>query len=129
IATNYLGHFALTARLLPLLVRAPRSRVVSLSSIAHRSGAIELGDLQSRNYKPWRAYGQTKLAMLMFALELQRQSDAHGWGLMSNAAHPGWARTDLFANGPNQSTQWSWQRVMTSLAAPLLSHSAEAGAL
>jgi NAD(P)-dependent dehydrogenase (short-subunit alcohol dehydrogenase family) len=128
-ATNYLGHFALTAQLLPLLVRGARARVVNLSSVAHRCARIDLGDLQSCNYDPWRAYGQTKLAMLMFALELQRRSDAHGWGLMSNAAHPGWARTELFANGPHTGSAWTWQRVLTSLAAPFLSHSAAAGAL
>lgn len=72
IATNYLGHFALTAQLLPLLLRGTRSRVVSLSSIAHRGARMNLGDLLSSNYDAWRAYGQTKLAMLMFALELQR---------------------------------------------------------
>jgi len=129
IATNYLGHFALTAQLLPLLLRGTRSRVVSLSSIAHRSARINLDDLQSSNYNPWRAYGQTKLAMLMFAIELQRRSDKHGWGLMSNAAHPGWARTELFANGPNTASAWTWQRVFTAMAAPFLSHSAEAGAM
>jgi NAD(P)-dependent dehydrogenase (short-subunit alcohol dehydrogenase family) len=129
LATNYLGHFALTARLLPLLIRGGQSRVVSLSSIAHRKGAIDLGDLQGKDYQPWRAYGQSKLAMLMFALELQRRSDAAGWGVMSNAAHPGWARTELFANGPNTAKGWSWQRILAALAAPLFSHSAAAGAL
>ena len=99
--TNYLGHYALTARLLPQLRRGFKPRVVNLSSLAHRSGAIDFGDLQSeRSYRPWRAYGQSKLAMLMFALELQRRSNAAGWGLMSNAAHPGFARTDLIPNGP-----------------------------
>ena len=129
LATNYLGHFALTARLLPLLIRGARSRVVNLSSIAHRKGAIDLGDLQGTDYKPWRAYGQSKLAMLMFALELQRRSDEGGWGVLSNAAHPGWARTELFANGPNTAKGWSWQRAVATLAAPLFSHSAAAGAL
>jgi NAD(P)-dependent dehydrogenase (short-subunit alcohol dehydrogenase family) len=103
--------------------------VVSLSSVAHRKGAIDLGDLQGKDYKPWRAYGQSKLAMLMFALELQRRSDAGGWGVMSNAAHPGWARTELFANGPNTAKGWNWQRIVATLAAPLFSHSAAAGAL
>jgi NAD(P)-dependent dehydrogenase (short-subunit alcohol dehydrogenase family) len=129
IGTNYLGHFALTMRLLPLMKRARNPRVVSLSSIAHRTGRIDLADFQGRNYKPWKAYAQSKLAMLMFALELQRQSDANGWGITSLAAHPGWARTDLFDNGPNTAGQWSWQRCMTALAQPLLSHSAADGAL
>jgi NAD(P)-dependent dehydrogenase (short-subunit alcohol dehydrogenase family) len=104
LATNYLGHYALTAQLLPLLRRADAPRVVQLSSLAHRGGRIDFDDLQgTRDYQPWRAYRQSKLAMLMFALELQRRSDAWGWGLTSHAAHPGWARTALIANGPASS--------------------------
>ena len=125
--TNYLGHYALTARLLPWLRRGHQSRVVSLSSLAHRSGTINLDDLQStRSYVPWKAYSQSKLAMLMFALELQRRSDAAGWGLMSNAAHPGYARTDLIANGPGASGLL-WQ--LNKFLQPLVSHSAAEGAL
>lgn len=98
--TNHLGHFALTAHLLPLL-RAGRSpRVVSVSSVAARAGRLRFDDLQSGlAYRPMDAYGQSKLACLMFALELQRRSDAAGWGLRSVAAHPGIARTDLLPNG------------------------------
>src|SRR4051812_31871743 len=99
--TNYLGHFVLTARLMPLLRRASGPRVVNVSSLAHRTAFIDFDDLQgARVYSPWSAYGQSKLAMLMFALELQRRSDATGWNLTSNAAHPGFARTGLFASGP-----------------------------
>ena len=127
--TNYLGHFALTAGLLPLLTRAKKPRVVSLSSIAHRRGAIDLADFHGTRYNAWKIYGQSKLAMLMFALELQRRSDAQGWGLVSNAAHPGWARTDLFSNGPDSDNRWTWQRVVATVAGPLFSHSAAAGAL
>jgi NAD(P)-dependent dehydrogenase (short-subunit alcohol dehydrogenase family) len=77
--TNYLGHYALTAQLLPLLRRGHEPRVVNLSSIAHRTGFIHFSDLQGeRLYSPWKAYNQSKLAMLMFALELQRRSDAGG---------------------------------------------------
>ena len=95
--TNYLGHFALTAHLLPLLRAGNRPRVVSLSSIAHKlQAAIHFDDLQwQRRYSPWAAYAQSKLAMLVFAIELQRRSDAAGWGLLSVAAHPGYARTGL----------------------------------
>jgi NAD(P)-dependent dehydrogenase (short-subunit alcohol dehydrogenase family) len=103
--TNYLGHFALTAHLLPLLRKGSQPRVVSLSSVAARSGALHFDDLQSeRGYKPMVAYGQSKLACLMFAFELQRQSDANGWGLQSVAAHPGIARTDLLPNGAGPSS-------------------------
>ncbi len=91
--TTYLGHYALTARLLARLRSARQPRVVNLSSIAHRTGFIQFSDLQGeRLYSPWKAYNQSKLAMLMFALELQRRGDAAGWNLISNAAHPGWAR-------------------------------------
>jgi NAD(P)-dependent dehydrogenase (short-subunit alcohol dehydrogenase family) len=124
--TNYLGHYALTAQLLSLLRRAHQPRVVNLSSIAHRTGFIQFSDLQGeRFYSPWKAYNQSKLAMLMFALELQRRSDAAGWNLMSNASHPGWARTDLFANGPG----FGLISFASQLAAPLFSQSAESGAL
>ena len=99
--TNYLGHFALTAHLLPLLKRGRQTRVVHVSSGAHHTGKIRFDDLQwERRYRPWFAYSQSKLANLMFAFELQRRSDANGWGLMSNAAHPGYARTELIPNGP-----------------------------
>lgn len=124
--TNYLGHYALTAQLLALLRGARQPRVVNLSSIAHRTGFIQFSDLQGeRLYSPWKAYNQSKLAMLMFALELQRRSDAAGWNLMSNASHPGWARTDLFTNGPGLGLL----SFASQFAAPLFSQSAENGAL
>ncbi|WP_419759976.1 SDR family oxidoreductase [Acidisoma sp.] len=125
--TNYLGHFALTAHLLPLLRAARAPRVVEVSSIAHRRATIGLKDLQGeRSYSPWRSYGQSKLAMLMFAIELQRRSDAGGWGLMSLAAHPGIARTELFTNGPGSARI---QKLMIGLVMPFVSQSAAAGAL
>jgi NAD(P)-dependent dehydrogenase (short-subunit alcohol dehydrogenase family) len=122
--TNHLGHFALTARLMPLLRQASGPRVVSVSSLAHRTGLIDFGDLQGeRVYSPWKAYGQSKLATLMFALELQRRSDAAGWNLISSAAHPGFARTNLFARGPG-----GLLSLATDFAAPLFGHSAADGA-
>src|SRR5271169_4737347 len=122
--TNHLGHFALTARLMPLLRQASGSRIVSVSSLAHRTGLIDLSDLQGeRFYSPWKAYGQSKLACLVFALELQRRSDREGWGLVSNAAHPGFARTNLFASGPG-----GFISLATGFAAPLFGQSAEDGA-
>ncbi len=105
LGTNYLGHFALTAQLLPLLRRGANPRVVTLSSVAARNGAIHFDDLQSqRSYKPRAAYGQSKLACLMFGLELQRRSEAGNWGIQSIAAHPGIARTDLIPNGAGASS-------------------------
>jgi NAD(P)-dependent dehydrogenase (short-subunit alcohol dehydrogenase family) len=132
LATNYLGHFALTARLLPLLRRG-QARVVQLSSIVHRHGRIQLDDLQfEAAYKPWPAYAQSKLAMLMFALELDRRSRANGWGLTSVAAHPGYARTGLIASGP-MSRSAAARTVLKSLYRPFIepffSHSAADGAL
>lgn len=100
---NYLGHFALTAHLLPLLRRAEDPRVVTLSSVAARSGSIDFEDLQAVSaYKPMPVYSQSKLACLMFALELQRRSWEEGWGVTSLAAHPGIARTELLHNAPGR---------------------------
>lgn len=133
LATNFLGHFALTARLLPLLT-AGRARVVQLSSIAHRQGRIHLKDVNlTTGYTPWKAYAQSKLAMLMFALELDRRSRAEGWGLTSVAAHPGYARTDLIANGPLASSsafvRAGFHYVFRPFIEPLVSHSQADGAL
>lgn len=99
LGTNYLGHFALTARLMPLLRRGQDARVVTLSSVASRAAVIDFDNLQAeRSYDPMRAYGTSKLACLMFAFELQRRSEVAGWGVTSIAAHPGIARTDLLHN-------------------------------
>ena len=101
--TNYLGHFALTAQLLPLLRAGDRPRVVNLGSVAARNGAINFDDLNAeRSYVPMPVYAQSKIACLMFALELQRRSEAAGWGVASMAAHPGVSRTDLLHNAPGK---------------------------
>lgn len=132
LATNYLGHFAVTARLLPLL-RAGKARVVQLSSIAHRRGEIRLDDLNwTQGYKPWPVYGQSKLAMLMFGLELDRRSAANDWGLTSVVAHPGYARTGLIENGPlvrSPIARAGLRYIFRPLIEPLVSHSAADGAL
>ncbi len=97
--TNHLGHFALTGLLLPALLGASRPRVVTVSSLAHSFGALDLDDLQSvAGYTPQRSYGNSKLANLMFARELQRRSAAAGSNLVSTAAHPGLADTGLVTN-------------------------------
>ena len=98
--TNYLGHYALAARVLPLL-RAGHARVTTMSSIAARTGRIAFDDLQSERYTPMRSYGLSKLATMLFALELDRRSRAYGWGLTSNVAHPGFTSTSLQSTGPN----------------------------
>ena len=126
--TNYLGHFALTARLMPAL-RAGQAHVVQVSSLAHRRAALHFDDLQGeRSYSPWRQYGQSKLMMLMFARELERRGRAAGWGLRSNAAHPGWAVTDIIANGPGGGAPGLRERVMQG-AFSVFGQSAAAGAL
>ena len=108
--TNYLSHFALTARLLPLLRAAPNARVVSLSSVAARQGRIDFSNLQSDPYKPMVAYSQSKLACLMFGFELQRRSVANNWGVTSTIAHPGVARTDLIVNGMGETSPAAFAR-------------------
>ncbi|GAB3430424.1 SDR family oxidoreductase [Niabella aquatica] len=124
--TNHIGHFALTAGLLPLLRKSLNARVVTVSSIANRDGAINFDDLQSTSsYLPMKAYAQSKLANLMFALELQRQSDKHGWGITSIAAHPGVSRTNLIVTG---SGKWSVQGIARTLL-PFLFQPSSQGAL
>jgi len=100
--TNHLGHFALTGLLLDrLLAGEGGARVVTVSSMAHRTGSMDWDDLQGeRSYSRWRRYGQSKLANLLFANELGRRSAAGGWGITSAAAHPGYAATHLQTSGP-----------------------------
>jgi NAD(P)-dependent dehydrogenase (short-subunit alcohol dehydrogenase family) len=96
--TNHLGHFALTAHLLPLLRAAPSARVVTVSSLAANQRNIDFDDVNAhRGYKPMRSYGIAKLAQLMFAVELHRRSRQGSWGLTSNAAHPGLTKTNLLS--------------------------------
>ena len=110
--TNYLGHFALTGRLLPLLRQAGAARVVSLSSIAHQRASINFADLQSeRRYSAWHAYAQSKLAMLLFAEQLHRRSERHGWGIISTAAHPALTRTNLHLGGPALDAELTYARL------------------
>ena len=128
LGVNYLAHYALTAHLLPLLRRGTAPRVVNLSSGAHHTGQINFDDLQwTKAYRPWPAYSQSKLAMLMFAFELDRRSRTGGWGIMSNAAHPGFARTDLIASGPCAHSVFA--RLNATFMQPWMSQSAAEGAL
>jgi len=98
---NHLGHYALTAGLLPALLRGPASRVVTVSSFAHQSGAIDFADLQLEyRYTPYRAYSASKLANLLFMQELDRRLRRAGATAISAGAHPGFASTQLQATGP-----------------------------
>jgi NAD(P)-dependent dehydrogenase (short-subunit alcohol dehydrogenase family) len=101
LGTNHLGHFALTGLLLDKLRASPDARVVTVSSPAHRTGRISFDNLQGeRRYMRWSAYGQSKLANLLFAFELNRRAEAAGLALRSMAAHPGYAATNLQSAGP-----------------------------
>jgi NAD(P)-dependent dehydrogenase (short-subunit alcohol dehydrogenase family) len=102
--TNHLGHFALTGLLMPQLLAAEAPRVVTVASLAHRNGKMEWDNLQGeRKYVPWDAYNNSKLANLLFALELDRKAKAAGSRLLSIPVHPGVAQTNLAASGPGPS--------------------------
>ena len=122
-ASNYLGHFALTGSLIPLLTTTAKSRVVSLSSLAHSWGNIRLEDPNfAKGYDKREAYGQSKLACLMFAYELQRRLSKAGHQTLSVAAHPGVSATNLFQHMPKAF------QVLSPLMS-LMFQSAEGGAL
>jgi len=101
LGVNHLGHFALTGLVLEPLLAAPAARVVSVTSLAHRIGRIRFQDLESaHHYSKWDAYGQSKLANLLFAVELHRKLLAARVKAISVACHPGYADTNLQAVGP-----------------------------
>jgi NAD(P)-dependent dehydrogenase (short-subunit alcohol dehydrogenase family) len=122
IGTNHLGHFALTNLLLPHVA----DRVVTVSSGAHRLGSIRLDDLnwERGGYDRWRAYGQSKLANLLFTLELQRRLTAAGSGVRAVAAHPGYAATNLQSH-----TGSRLQNALMAVANRVIAQSDEMGAL
>jgi len=124
--TNHLGHFALTGLLLPALLRAPAPRVVTVSSHLHRRGTMRFDDLQGeRKYDRWGAYGQSKLANLMFCFELQRRATEADVPLLSLAAHPGYANTNLqFA-----ATDRFYEKAVGWVGNRLIAQSADMGAL
>jgi NAD(P)-dependent dehydrogenase (short-subunit alcohol dehydrogenase family) len=123
--TNHLGHFALTGLLIGAMEAREDARVVTLTSGAHRMGHIDFADLGSnRGYNRWRAYGRSKLANLLFALELDRRLRAAGSSVKSLAAHPGWAATNLQYAGPP-----AFDRVVAHLGNKVWAQSAEMGAL
>lgn len=100
-ATNFLGHFALTNLLLPLLLEAKNPRVTTMTSSAAMMGKIQFDDLHcERSYKPIAAYAQSKLACLLFANQLGNIARTRNWPLLSTSAHPGHTRTNLQTSGP-----------------------------
>ncbi|MBU9723537.1 MULTISPECIES: oxidoreductase [Bacillaceae] len=121
---NHLGHFALTGLLLPLLEKGEHSRVVTLSSIAHRNGVIDFDNLDgSKGYKPMKFYSQSKLANILFAKGLDELLKQHGCKTISLSAHPGISSTNLFRVGKDK-TPWYIKPLMN-----LFAQSAEKGAL
>ena len=127
--TNHLGHFALTALLLPLLNASANSRVVTTSSHMHRIGKMHWDDLDWRKgYRRWPAYGQSKLANLLFAMELDRRSSAAGSHIASMAAHPGYSSTGLQQAGPQMSGRKLSARAV-ELGNVVFAQSAQMGAL
>jgi NAD(P)-dependent dehydrogenase (short-subunit alcohol dehydrogenase family) len=125
LAVNHLSHFALTGLLLPALTVRPGARVVSVSSLLHKFGRIHFDDLQSeRRYDRWGAYNQSKLANLMFALELDRRLRVASAPLISVAAHPGYSATPLWL----RATPW-YLRTVLRVMNPLIAQSGERGAL
>lgn len=118
---NHLGHFALTGHLLPLLRAADSARVVTVSSLAATQGKLEFSDANAEHgYQPMHSYGMAKLAQLMFAVELDRRSRLDGWGLMSNAAHPGLSKTNLLSGASYGRDRPTLQARLTRLTWRLL---------
>jgi len=127
LGTNHLGHFALTGLLLPALLAAPAPRVVTVASLAHRTGKIDFDNLQrERGYEGWDAYNASKLANILFAKELDRRARAVHSRLLSVAVHPGVSTTSIFANGPGT---MNLKAIMVKLLAPVMMQNDEAGAL
>jgi NAD(P)-dependent dehydrogenase (short-subunit alcohol dehydrogenase family) len=128
LGTNHLGHFALTGLLLDRLLATPSSRVVTLSSYVHHAGKIDFDDLMGvKHYGKWPAYCQSKLANLMFHLELDRRLRAGGHGTISVACHPGYASTNLQFVGPEQEGSRLMGRMM-ALANRMVAQDARGGA-
>lgn len=129
LGTNHLGHFALTGLLMPALASRPGSRVVNVSSNAHKFGKMNFDDLMgTRRYSAWGTYGQSKLANLLFTLELARRCDAADVGVLVTAAHPGYAATNL-QYGASTMTGKTWQNRFIDIGNRLIAQSAEMGAL
>ena len=127
--TNHLGHFALTGLLLVLILATDGARVVNVASGAHRMGRMRFDDLQwKQGYRKWMAYGQSKLANLLFTFELQRRAESAGKKFLSVACHPGYAATNLQAAGPRMQGSSTLESLF-SIGNSLFAQSAAMGAL
>jgi protochlorophyllide reductase len=124
---NHLGHFALTADLLPALLQTPSSRVINMSSMGHRAGSMHFDDIMfSKKYDRWKPYFQSKLANLLFTQELTRRLDQHQQqqqhSTLALTSHPGGSRTDLGTEGKGLSNS------LMSTVVPFVTQAAEVGA-
>lgn len=122
--TNHLGHFALTGLLMPLIRKSKGARIVTVSSNLHKTGRMNFDDLMGeKSYKPWAAYGQSKLANLLFTSELQRRLETAKIDAIAVAAHPGWSNTSLMTSGPMKGRgrfmKWLGQSVNNRMAQPV----------
>tara|TARA_Y100001970_G_scaffold30856_2_gene38329 strand:- start:13600 stop:14496 length:897 start_codon:yes stop_codon:yes gene_type:complete len=115
IGTNHLGHFALTAHLLPLIENSEKPRIITLSSIVHNIGSIDFDDLngEKKRYNKWRMYSQSKLANILFALELRRRLKERGSHIQSLCSHPGYSATDL----QRHSLLWRFLNLFAAISA------------
>jgi NAD(P)-dependent dehydrogenase (short-subunit alcohol dehydrogenase family) len=130
LGTNHLGHVALAARLAPVL--RPGARVVGVTSTAHRFGTIDFDDLQKeRSYSPWSAYGQSKLANLLYGWELDRRAQQSGWPVSGLTAHPGYSATNLqtSSSGPSAGGKGRLQTLGMKIANKVIAQSDAQGAL
>ena len=124
--TNHLGHFALTGLLLPVISKTKGARIVTVSSNLHKTGRMNFDDLMGeKSYKPWAAYGQSKLANLLFTSELQRRLEKAKIDAIAVAAHPGWSNTSLMKSGPMKGRS----KFMTGLAQWVTDRMAQPGTM
>jgi NAD(P)-dependent dehydrogenase (short-subunit alcohol dehydrogenase family) len=129
VGTNHLGHFALTGLLLPSLLAAEAARVVTLSSLVHMQGSLDLADVPTpRKYNEWTAYARSKLANVLFGYELDRRAKAAGARLLSTVCHPGYSATNLQSGGAKAGGS-AFQGGVMKLSNALIAQSAEMGAL
>lgn len=130
LGTNHLGHYALSMRLLPLLEAAKAPRLISVASTAHKFGTMNFDDLMGeKSYKPWAAYGQSKLANLLFIYELNRRLSAAGKKTVAAAAHPGYASTNLQGVGAKMEGGSKFSGWFMDLGNAVMAQPADMGAL
>jgi NAD(P)-dependent dehydrogenase (short-subunit alcohol dehydrogenase family) len=130
-ATNYLGHFALTAHLFPLLRETPDARIVTVSSLAHHGARLDLRDLElEQDYSSSVAYARSKLCLLMFSLELHRRCRHLGLFMKSIPVHPGLVRTQIFDRGPELARRYYDPRaILPRISTKVFGQAADQGAV